>query len=233
MNTGGLRRRRRRDTRDRIFTAATAEFARHGFAGTGVDRIASRARVNKAMIYYHFASKAALYRTILRGLFDDVLARVRRVADEPLAPDARLDGFISALAEAIVAHPHFPAIWLRELADGGRHLDAETFAVLARIPDVLRRILEDGRGEGAFGAVHPLLLHFTIVGPLIVHLASESVRARLGGRAGLPALTSDVVLAHVQRVARETAAHGVNSDEPTRRRSRLVPGPSPRRTERS
>jgi len=58
-------------------------------------------------------------------------------------------------AVLIAAHPHFPAIWLRELADGGRHLDAETFTVLARIPDVLRRILDNGRDQGTFGAVHP------------------------------------------------------------------------------
>ena len=48
-------------TRARVAAAAAAEFAAHGFAAARVDRIARRARVNKAMIYYHFASKRALY----------------------------------------------------------------------------------------------------------------------------------------------------------------------------
>jgi AcrR family transcriptional regulator len=49
---------------DRILAAAAAEFAERGFAGARVDRIARRARVNKAMIYYHFASKQRLYRVL-------------------------------------------------------------------------------------------------------------------------------------------------------------------------
>ena len=48
------------DTRTRILAAAAAEFGVHGFAATTVDRIARRARVNKAMIYYHFPNKRAL-----------------------------------------------------------------------------------------------------------------------------------------------------------------------------
>ena len=52
-------------SRDRLLTAAAAEFAMRGFEGAKVDRIAKHARVNKAMLYYHFTSKAALYREIL------------------------------------------------------------------------------------------------------------------------------------------------------------------------
>ncbi len=46
------------DTRHRILAAAADEFGAHGFAATTIDRIARRARVNKAMIYYHFPEQA-------------------------------------------------------------------------------------------------------------------------------------------------------------------------------
>ena len=65
-------------SRDRVFAAAAAEFASRGYAGANVDRIARAARLNKAMIYYHFKSKAALYREILRDMFGAVR---RAVAD--------------------------------------------------------------------------------------------------------------------------------------------------------
>ena len=52
------RRRSAPDTRARILAAACVEFGAHGFAATTVDRIARRARVNKAMIYYHFPEQA-------------------------------------------------------------------------------------------------------------------------------------------------------------------------------
>jgi TetR/AcrR family transcriptional regulator len=56
-------------TRNRILAAALAEFSAHGFAGTRVDTIACRARVNKRMLYYCFGNKQGLYREILRRKF--------------------------------------------------------------------------------------------------------------------------------------------------------------------
>ncbi len=47
-------------TRQKILEAARAEFARHGLAGARVERIARKAKVNKAMLYYHFQSKENL-----------------------------------------------------------------------------------------------------------------------------------------------------------------------------
>lgn len=48
-------------TRQRIFQAATAEFARYGIAGARIDRIAAASGSNKAMIYAYFGSKDALF----------------------------------------------------------------------------------------------------------------------------------------------------------------------------
>ena len=53
-------------TRDKIFAAALTEFSAKGFAGARVDAIASRARVNKRMLYYCFGTKQDLYREVLR-----------------------------------------------------------------------------------------------------------------------------------------------------------------------
>jgi TetR/AcrR family transcriptional regulator len=56
-------------TREKILSAATAEFAAKGLAGARVDAIARRARVNKQMLYYCFGDKRELYREILRRKF--------------------------------------------------------------------------------------------------------------------------------------------------------------------
>ena len=52
-------------TRDAVFDSAATRFAKGGFDGVSVDDIARDAGVNKAMIYYHFADKLALYRAVL------------------------------------------------------------------------------------------------------------------------------------------------------------------------
>src|SRR5262245_13533830 len=114
------------DSRRRIFQAAAAEFAARGYAGANVDRIARAARLNKAMIYYHFKSKAALYREILRDMFTAVGTRVAEVAAASCTPEDKVRAFVAAIAAEAHARAHFPPIWLRELAEGGEHLDPVT-----------------------------------------------------------------------------------------------------------
>src|SRR5687768_13561925 len=90
-------------SRERIVAAAAHEFAARGFDGAKVDRIARRARVNKAMLYYHFQSKAALYREILRDLFHGVASAVAAVRAAGGAPDAQVRRFIAVVAAEAVA----------------------------------------------------------------------------------------------------------------------------------
>ena len=106
-------------SRRRILDAAAREFAARGFDGAKVDRIAGRARVNKAMLYYHFRSKADLYREILHDLFRGVAQAVMRVRAGSGDAESQVRGFIAAIAAEALTRPHFPAIWLREIADGG------------------------------------------------------------------------------------------------------------------
>src|SRR5215207_4743635 len=93
-------------SRERLFAAAATEFAARGFAGASVDRIARAARVNKAMIYYHFTSKAALYREILRDMFEAVSARVVVMARSPIDPADKIRAFVEAIATEAEARPH-------------------------------------------------------------------------------------------------------------------------------
>src|SRR5229473_8346065 len=75
-------------TRDKIFTAALTEFSAKGFAGARVDAIASRARVNKRMLYYCFGAKQDLYREILR----------RKIAERAEWLESTPDDFAGMLA---------------------------------------------------------------------------------------------------------------------------------------
>ncbi len=191
-----------RPTRDRVFAAAAAEFAAHGFAGANIDRIAAAARLNKAMIYYHFASKAELYAEILRDMFGAVAARVQQSAASAAAPEDKVRQFVLAIAAEAEARPHFPPIWFREIAEGGVHLDAGTLQHVAAVVGTLRRIIEEGARAGRFRRINPFLVHAGIIGPLLLFFASQRLRARME-KAGVPltALSRDQVLRHIQELA--------------------------------
>jgi len=191
------------DSRGRLLAAAAAEFAARGFDGAKVDRIAARARVNKAMLYYHFHNKAALYREILHDVFASLADAVEAVRAAGGTPDRQVRAFVRAVADGALARPHFPGMWLREMADGGRHLDEGIVAELRRVVQALAAILHDGHLRRRFQIVHPLLAQMSIVGPLLLFDATEPVRRRFHDL--LPAaaadLSRDVVVAHIQHAS--------------------------------
>src|SRR5262245_39020235 len=170
--------RRDASARARLLAAAATEFAARGFDGATVDRIAAAARANKALVYYYFKSKAGLYREILRDLLGAVADAVDGVRTAGGPADRQMAAFIAALGREAAARPPFPGIWLREMADGGRHLDDAVIAQARRVITALSGILDDGRTAGVFREAHPFLTHIGIVAPLIMFLASGPVRAR-------------------------------------------------------
>ena len=196
------------DTRSRILAAASEEFGTHGFAAATVDRIARRARVNKAMIYYHFPNKRALYTCIIRDVFAPITDRVRDAVhhDEPAAQ--KLDRLIDAFVRSIDQSAHFLPIFLREIADGGAHLGAEELGLIAGIFAAVRGVIGEGAEQKVFQPVHPALAHFTIIAPLVMFRAAAPVRARIKAvrHVDIPEADSDTLVRHLQMVARRMLA---------------------------
>ena len=60
-----LRERRTRETRQLILDAAYAVFARRGYGGAAVDEILAEAAISKGAFYHHFASKEAVFQSLL------------------------------------------------------------------------------------------------------------------------------------------------------------------------
>ena len=85
-------------TKQRLLTAATAEFAERGIAGARVDRIASAARANKRLIYDYFGDKD--------GLFDAVMdAHIDRIVDVVPIDAGDLPAYAGRLFSYALDHP--------------------------------------------------------------------------------------------------------------------------------
>ena len=188
---------------DLILAAAAREFAERGFGGARVDRIAQRARVNKAMLYYHYGSKLGLYTEILRDMFRAVGTRARALADGPGAADAKLDAWIVTVVEEAGARPWFPPIMLRELASGAAHVDAETLGMLNGVYAAVRDMILQGQRDGSFRQVDPVLTHFTIMPAILIFFARQRVIAKRKSTEGLTAPRQvDEFIAHMQQTVR-------------------------------
>lgn len=188
-----------------MFQAATQEFAERGYDAARVDRIAARARVNKAMLYYHYGSKQALYVEVLREMFRALGARGRAIADGTDDADEKLDAWVEAIVEEAAARPWFPPIMLRELGSGAVHIDDATFETLNGVYLGCRDIIVQGQREGLFRDADPLLTYLTILPSILVFFARQRLvtqrRSLQGLAAAAPRQASDFIR-HMQISAR-------------------------------
>jgi AcrR family transcriptional regulator len=157
------------------------------------------------MLYYHFGSKSNLYGEILRDMFGAVSARLQAATTADSDPAQRVRALAEAIGREADVRPHFPPIWLREVAEGGTHIDKATMDVMSGILRYITTAVADGMASGRFGPANAFLVQLGIVGPLLLFFASAPLRRKAGpGLAHAVSLTTDQVIEHVQRVALQT-----------------------------
>ncbi|HSS11954.1 MAG TPA: TetR family transcriptional regulator [Acidimicrobiales bacterium] len=91
----------------RILHAAAEEFARHGFGGARVARIAKAAKANKERLYHYFGNKEQLFAAAL----DDAMRQI--VEAEPFAADD-LGAYVAAMVNFHRRHPTLIRLLLAE-----------------------------------------------------------------------------------------------------------------------
>lgn len=141
------------DSRARILKAATEEFAKHGYAGARIDRIARRAKANKALIYYHFASKARLYQQVLENQVRHVVAYLKAKIDEAENLEDVLLGFSEKYHEAFKAESKLIPMLLREMAQGGQHIKELLPQIIdseGHLRNRILRMIDDGKRKGLY-----------------------------------------------------------------------------------
>jgi AcrR family transcriptional regulator len=190
-------------------------FAERGFDGATAERIAQRAGATKAMINYHFRSKQGLYEAILLATFAELVGRLDAVRARGGSAPEQLGAFVDAFAEAATARPAFPAMMVREVLSGGRHLPAHVADRVMGVVGVVRAVVEQGVREGAFRKVDPLATHLSLVGALLFFFATAAFREGvIRARLGQPPPTAAAFAAHVK----ELMVRGLSSDAPARGR---------------
>jgi TetR/AcrR family transcriptional regulator len=139
--------------------AAVAEFAEYGIAGARTDAIAQAARVNKALLYYYFKDKDALYEAVLDQVFSGLRARVMPVLQSKLPPRQKMLEYLGAYFDYIAANPRFPRVvqggWMRSDA-GTVRMQRVAEEYFRPIFEKLVEVLQEGIRAGEFRAVNPM-----------------------------------------------------------------------------
>jgi len=102
-------------TRHRILQAAIREFSEHGLAGARTGSIAAAARVNKALLYYYFRDKEALYAAALEEVAEKVAESALAVLDMACSPGERMLRFALQHFDRILCQQGFQSLMQQEM----------------------------------------------------------------------------------------------------------------------
>jgi len=167
------------ESRANILRAAVREFAQEGVAGARTDAIARAAGVNKALLYYYFKDKEAIYRAVLAQVFGGVRAAIHNALEQPLAPRERLARYVCAHFDYIASNPLYPRIVQAEFLRAG-HGDPARLERLAKqyfrpVFHDLAALLREGAESGDFRRVDPLHFIPSMISVIVFYFTTAPV----------------------------------------------------------
>ncbi len=188
-------------TCQQILGAALRQFAVRGYAGTSTQVIIEAAHVTKPVLYYHFGSKAGLFRTIVDQNENRLLELISRIKGEVKNTPERLVEICAAMFQFACDRPEVMSLavdlLLQAREQGPPH--KHCFGKAQKRFAVIQEIMEQGKTEGTLRnqfdsrqlAVSFLgVLHFHILfhlanprSPLTRRTAEEAVCLFLAGAA--------------------------------------------------
>ena len=166
------------ERRRQILAAAKAVFADAGYHGASIHAIIERAQIARGTFYLYFASKAAVFDSILDQALADLRARIHRIeVDDPSAapPQVQLREQVVATMTYIVQDRPLATL----LLSAGNTPDVEAAERIEQfyreMRDLLKRALESGLEIGLLRKCHPALVSAALLG-LIRGVIEELVR---------------------------------------------------------
>jgi AcrR family transcriptional regulator len=173
------------NTRQKILEAATHEFARHGLGGARVDRIATRAKANKRMLYYYFGDKDGLFLAALEDRYAHIRNAERTLRLEHLDPPGAVRRLVEFTWRYFLEHPEFMTLLNSENLHQGRHVrrSRRVREMHTHLVALLRDVLRRGEREGLFRrGVDPVQLYISIAGEGYFYLSNRYTLSRIFGR---------------------------------------------------
>ena len=186
------------DARARVLDAAVELFAQHGYDGTSVSQVITRAGVAKGGFYHHFASKEALLYEVYGDLISRQLDGMDAILRQRLPAAQTLRALIGDLVCTTAASARPALVFWREMHRLGDERTAQYRRARRRYHDAVCKLVRDAQAAGEFASVASAdTVTFTIFG----YVNELPLWYRPSGRqrpAQLAAELADLVLAALE-----------------------------------
>jgi AcrR family transcriptional regulator len=151
MSERAYRRLQRDERRAQLLDRATELFAREGYEGLSMSRLAQEAQISKALLYHYFPSKRRLFEAALADGAEEL--RQRTEPDPARPPAEQLARTLAAFLEWVQERPSAYATLLESAGSGEvREIMADVRATTAA--RILAGLGADGTRPATRAAVH-------------------------------------------------------------------------------
>lgn|SRR5487761_5391 len=149
-----LRRQRGAKARAEILHVADRLFAERGLEGTSTEAITSAAGVNKALLFYYFKSKDALFRAVMQDHLQEFHQRAIAILSERAPARDVLLRYVSMHFDFIAARPYYPALFLRLVMTDAKLASRFTRQYFRPRAHQFAALIRRGVREGSFRPVN-------------------------------------------------------------------------------
>jgi TetR/AcrR family transcriptional regulator len=171
----------RKPRKEEILDVATPLFAERGFEGTSMNDVAERVGMRKASLFYHFATKDALYEAVLDRIVRQVGDSLSAVYTGGGTLVERLERAADAVATAVSERPFVARLFLREAMDWGPVIRGKLLGTVLGVLEAGAAFVQVGQGEGVFVQGDPKQLILTALGAQIMPFAIVQLVERYVG----------------------------------------------------
>lgn len=161
-----------RARRERILDAAFHVFASRGYRDTAVDDIAGAAETSKGGIYFHFPTKDAIFRELMRTTADKLVARVERAVALETEPIARAEAALRTVLATFAGHRTMARLLFLDAIGAGRVFQAETSALHERFSRLIQGYLDEAVAAGVIPPIDTRITSIAWFGALNEIVAS-------------------------------------------------------------
>ena len=171
--------RRGTETRERMLQVAETHFARSGYEGAHLERIATEVGVRKTALYYYFESKEALYAAVLERMLLEFERVIRPALDCNKPSAAKLEALLDAINDLLASQPNYSQILVRIFVDR-IPIDASSIApIVERLILSVLGFFRRGKEEGIFRDLSSRHVFQSVLGMAIFHYAAGDFSAML------------------------------------------------------
>jgi TetR/AcrR family transcriptional regulator len=170
-----------RPRKEEILDIATTLFAERGFDGTSMNDVAERVGMRKASLFYHFATKDALYEAVLDRLVRELGDSLSAVYTSEGTLVDRLEAAADAVSAAVSGRPFVARLLLRETMDWGPVISGKLLPTVLAVMEGGAAFIEMGQRQGVFVDGDPKQLVLTALGAHLLPFAIVQLVERFAG----------------------------------------------------